>query len=144
MKRLVVMALTFVLMFSVVAFAQEKPVFNTEPSVTEDGEVIPGLIPIYNNDIEPYGDPFMSEPSGYYIKGNGVAARRPHGISSPIIGRLYDGDIVWTQMETKKKDGYIWLHVDTDRKSNMGKVVDVWIVIDYLGSQYMSLDDVEK
>ena len=47
-------------------------------------------------------------------------------------------------METKKKDGYTWLHVDTDRNSNMGSVPDVWIVIDYLGSQYMSLDNAEK
>lgn len=140
MKKLVVMALTFVLLFSVSAFAQEPPVFNTEPSVAENGEIIPGLIPIYDK----YGDPGMSEPSGYYIKGDGVAARRPYGINSPIIGRLYDGDIVWTHMEKKEKDGFEWVHVDTDRNSNMGSVPDVWIVTKYLGAQYMSLDEVEK
>lgn len=144
MKKFVTMALTFVLLFSVTAFAQETPAFNTEPSVTKDGEVIPGLIPIYDDNIEPHGGPLDSEPSGYYIKGNGVAARRPYGLSATIIGRLYDGDIVWTQMETKRKDNYTWLHVDTDRNSNMGKVQDVWIVIDYLGEQYMSLDDEVK
>lgn len=141
MKKLVALALTFVLMFSVVAFAQDTPVFNTEPTVTSEGEVIPGLIPIYDGNASKQS---VSEPSGYYIKGNGIAARRPYGLSAPIIGRLYNGDIVWTQMETKKKDGYTWLHVDTDRNSNMGSVPDVWIVIDYLGSQYMSLDNAEK
>ena len=141
MKRLVALALTFIFMFSVAAFAQDTPEFNTEPTVTSDGEVIPGLIPIYDDSVSTQS---ITDPIGYYIKGNGIAARRPYGLSAPIIGRLYDGDIVWTQMEKKTKDGYTWLHVDTDRNSNMGSVPDVWIVVDYLGSVYMSLDNVEK
>lgn len=48
----------------------------------------------------------------------------------------------WKQ--NKKKDGYVWLHVDAYTNSNLGEIHDLWIVIDYLGEQYMSLEDEVK
>ena len=142
MKKFIILILTFISLFSVTVFANESVEFNTEATVTTDGEIIPGLIPISEDMVSTLANPdWVGEPAGYYINGDGVAARRPYGLSAPIIGRFYTGDIVWTKMETKQKDGYTWLHVDADTNSNLGKTPDLWIVIHYLGSQYMSLED---
>ncbi|HCR83515.1 MAG TPA: hypothetical protein DIW07_08885 [Lachnospiraceae bacterium] len=140
MKKIMMFLLTctFIFSFSAGVFANDKAGYSTEPRITSDGEVIPGLIPLPDDYPVPadVSERSIQQPDGWYINGDGVAARRPYGLSAPVIGRLYTGDIVWSNGETKRADGYTWLHVDTDRNSNMGAVPDVWIVIDYIGEPW--------
>lgn len=138
-----VFLLSFTLLFSVTAFADDTGMNDKEQFELPEGEVIAELIPL----PEDYPIPEYIkrtrgvDMTGYYINSNGVAARRPYGFDAPVIGRLYKGDIVWTQNEMKAADGCRWIHVDTDHQSNMGYVVDVWIITDYLGSPFRMNDD---
>lgn len=142
-----ILAIGIVSSISLTAFANTNTEINTtteaeitfsqEPHIGPDGEIIPGLIPV--PDDYPVPAVFSSsrvQPDGYFINADGVAARRPYGLSSPIIGRLYTGDVIWTHWETARADGYTWLHVDTADNSNMKGTPDVWIVTDYVGSPW--------
>ncbi len=136
MKKIITLALSFVLLFSVTAFAGDESVSAAKTIVSPDGEVIAQLIPLpddYPIPEEYQNNARWSSVIGYYVAGDGVAARRPYGIKSPVIGRLYSGDIIWTQDERKNADGYEWIHFDSDQNSNMGAVPDLWMVTDYLG-----------
>lgn len=139
MKKIMILllSLTFLFVLSANVFANINNVYSEESRISRDGELMPGLIPLPDDyPVPPEIAAKFEHPDGFYINGDGVAARRPYGLSAKIIGRLYTGDIVWTQHETATADGYTWIHVDTDSKSNMGAVPDVWIVQDYLGDRW--------
>lgn len=134
-----ILSIIFVLSFTSAVFANDSlNDFSQVAQISEDGEVIAGLIPLPDNYPVPLriSNALGSDVEGFYIAGDGVAARRPYGLKSPIIGRLNTGDIVWTSGETARADGYKWLHVDTHVTSSMGKVVDVWIVTKYIGEPW--------
>jgi hypothetical protein len=70
---------------------------------------------------------------GCYVHVDGVRVRSKPSTTATILGLLYEGDIVWYDSSESQyyANGYYWLHVLTDKNSNMGAQKG-YVVTDYL------------